>query len=186
MHTLTYFIQLNLTWLWNTSRIPVLLFFTLEVRKPKVGTVIWPAQDLCRLVFRFTCLENSLAKVRFVLETWFPCSAPLPHSALRPMGGAMQLSSQSGAAITSTPWLRSLPPAHAESTLYIHHRGRIWHFYQSLSQNTVRASKNRPQCPAADCLIFATKTLQNTVGKFIRKPSQLWCSCSAFVRGDVN
>ena len=41
----------------------------LEVRKPKNETVIWPAQDLLRLAFRFIYLGSSPAKILFVLET---------------------------------------------------------------------------------------------------------------------
>ena len=44
-------------------------FYMLEVRKLKNETVIWPAQDLLRLAFRFTYLGSSPAKIRFVLET---------------------------------------------------------------------------------------------------------------------
>lgn len=40
----------------------------LEVRKPKNETVIWPAQDLLWLAFRFTYLESSPAKIGFVLR----------------------------------------------------------------------------------------------------------------------
>lgn len=168
------------------QKLGVVVFYTLEVRKPKRRRVTWSARDVLGLAFRVKCLSThckGLACPGDLVQT-------VTSQSISPCGWGNPPSSQSGAPnerpVTQLPSPLPPPPVPSSRCTLCTHGGLT--SCRSLSRSPVRAGQNRPRCGAADYLVhrLTAKKLPDTVSSFGRRRLVLRGSCGACVRADAN